>query len=107
MSFAWVMTLEFAQKKLCVLCFWVVKGGIKGGASAYALPPGKLVHRYQRKLNRLLGFPAFNQKLMTITVPGQFRNDLYRSELELKTLVPHECILGEVEEALREAEVRK
>ena len=36
------MCSELSVLKLCVLCFWAAKAGVKGGASAHALPLGSL-----------------------------------------------------------------
>ena len=98
------MSSEITALKLCVLMFWASKGGIAGGASQYALAPGKPPHRYQRKLHRLLGFHDFEKRFMQIRVPGNRNHDLDRTELRLNVIPPHEAILAEVEASLREAQ---
>ena len=70
------MSSEITALRLCVLMFWASKGGIAGGASQYALAPGKPPHRYQRKLHRLLGFHDFEKRFMQIRIPSKRKHDL-------------------------------
>ena len=61
------MLSEISALKFCVIMWYVSKAGVGGGVPRYALPPGKLVHGYQRKLYKLFGFQQFDARFMNIS----------------------------------------
>ena len=92
------MQSEVTAMRFCQLCHFFSLGGLKGAASKYGMKPNLPEHRYQRKLDGVLGFKQQDAKLMHITVPGQGKHDLHCTERTLPVLPPHESILEEVSE---------
>ena len=91
------MTSELSAMIFCILCWHASRAGISGGPTErYAMAPGKRVHRYQRKLNKELGYIDFAKQFMVIDVPGQTKHDMSRTSLKLPILVPHEALEAEV-----------
>lgn len=86
------MTSSISAQTFCVLCWFAAKSGMPGLVHQYGKKPGGATGHYQRHLNSSFDFKEINSRLYTVKAPGQTKDNVGRSSVDLPVLVPHEAL---------------
>ena len=66
----WLDGATFTAQTVCVLCYWVVMGGLGGFAHELAYPPNRGSSKYDRRLKKVLKSSYHDDRLQRLDVPG-------------------------------------
>ena len=87
---------SLAGNVLTTLCYWAVKGGMKGAVEKFAMKPGSHTGHCTRKINRELGFSELKKRGYTLTCPGMRKHDAVRTTFPMEIVPTHEALWAEV-----------
>jgi len=86
------LTGVISAKMLCHICFWAAKAGATGPVSEFAKAPGAQTGKYQRHMDRLLGFKQAKQKQAVLRVPTWAVHSGERVLTDIRVVPPHEAL---------------